>query len=175
MTLSTVLELALLALVTAAAVHDLRTRRIPNRLLLLALAMALPLQAAGGATALLSGLAGVACGVALFLPLYLLRGMAAGDVKLLAAVGAFAGPAATVQIAVLAWCVGGLMGLALVLVRGQLRAVLANLRALLAPLLWRLAGLAPPPAMPPAPSVGGLPYGLAIALATAAVVCAHHA
>ena len=173
MPVPTLIDLTLLALVTAAAILDLRCRRIPNRLLLLALAVALPLQGANGG--LLAGLAGAACGLLLFLPLYLLRGMAAGDVKLLAAVGAFAGPAATCRIAVLAWCVGGLLGLAMVAARGQLRAVLANLRALLAPLLWRLAGLAPPPAAPPAPSVGGMPYGLAIALATIGLLWARHA
>lgn len=175
MPLQTVIELALLALVAAAGVHDLLSRRIPNLLLLLALAVALPLQAGLGGTAVLDALAGLALGLLLFLPLYLLRGMAAGDVKLLATVGAFAGPAATFQIAVLAWCVGGLMALAIIIGRGQLRAALANLRDLLRPLLLRLAGLpAPPPALV-RPSVGGMPYGLAIALATIAVVWARHA
>jgi prepilin peptidase CpaA len=175
MPLPTVLDLVLLALVSAAAVHDLRARRIPNRLLLLALAVAVPLQAAGGGAALLSGLAGAGCGLALFLPLYLLRGMAAGDVKLLATVGAFAGPAATCRIALLAWCVGGLMALALIVARGQVGAALANLRALLRPLWLRLAGLPALPAPLARPSVGGLPYGVAVALATIGVLWVRHA
>lgn len=174
MPVQTLLDLALLALVTAAAMRDLLSRKIPNRLLLLGLAVALPLQAALGAAALLDGVAGAACGLLLFLPLYLLRGMAAGDVKLLATVGAFAGPAATCRIAVLAWCAGGLMALAVVVARGQGRVVLAKLRALLHPLLLRLAGLALAPAAP-RPSAGGLPYGLAIALATIGVLGARHA
>lgn len=174
MPLQTVIELALLALVAAAGVFDLLSRRIPNRLLLLAWAAALPLQAGLGGPALLGALGGAAVGLLLFLPLYLLRGMAAGDVKLLATVGAFAGPGATFQIGVLAWCVGGVMALAIIVGRGRVRAALANLRELLLPLWLRVAGL-PAPATLSRPSVGDMPYGLAIALATVAVVWARHA
>jgi prepilin peptidase CpaA len=166
--------MSLLVLVTLAGVSDLLSRRIPNRLLLVALAAALPLQAAAGAAGLLDGLGGAACGLFLFLPLYLLRGMAAGDVKLLATVGAFTGPAAVCQIGVTAWCIGGLMALVMIVGRGQLRAVLANLRDLLRPLLLRLAGLPPLSAEPAPPSVGGMPYGVAIALAAIAFVLDHH-
>jgi prepilin peptidase CpaA len=168
------LDMSLLLLVTLAGVHDLRSRRIPNSLLLVALAAALPLQAAKGATGLLDGLGGAACGLLLFLPLYLLRGMAAGDVKLLATIGALAGPAAVFQIAVSTWCIGGVMALAIILFRGQVRAVLATLLDLLQPLLMNLAGMPPPPPGPSRPSVGGMPYGLAIALATIAFVWGRH-
>jgi prepilin peptidase CpaA len=174
MPVQTTLDMSLLVLVTLAGVHDLLSRRIPNRLLLVALAAALPLQAAGGAAGLLDGLGGAACGLLLFLPLYLLRGMAAGDVKLLATVGAFAGPATVIQIGVTTWCIGGVMALAMVLCRGQGRAALANLRELLRPLLLRLAGMPATPAVLSRPSVGGMPYGLAIALATIAFVWGRH-
>jgi prepilin peptidase CpaA len=163
MPVQTCLELALLALVAGAAVSDLATRRIPNKLLLLALLAAIPLQSAAGAV--VPALLGLATGLLLFLPLYLLRGMAAGDVKLMATVGAFAGPAATFQIAILAWCAGGAMALVLLACRGRLRAALANLRSLLRPLLMRAAGM-PALAEPAGPSVGSMPYGLAIALGT---------
>ncbi|MCS0658905.1 A24 family peptidase [Massilia terrae] len=170
-----ILDLALLALVTLAGAQDLLSRRIPNRLLLVAWAVALPLQAGLGGAGLLDGLIGAGVGLLLFLPLYLLRGMAAGDVKLLATVGAFAGPAATFQIAVLAWCVGGVMALAIIVGRGHVRAALRNLRDLLRPIWLRLAGLPALPATLSRPGVGDMPYGLAIALATVAVVWARHA
>ncbi|GAB3407794.1 prepilin peptidase [Massilia agilis] len=172
MPVQTCLELALLVLVLAAAASDLATRRIPNVLLLLAWLVALPLQLAAGALA--DCLLGALAGLLLFLPLYLLRGMAAGDVKLMATVGAFAGPAAALHIALLAWCAGGVMALVLVAFQRRLRAACANLRDLLRPMLLRAAGM-PLAATPlPRPSVGAMPYGLAVALATVGWLWAGH-
>lgn len=169
------LHLALLALVVLAAATDLARRRIPNRLLLAGLLAAAALHLAGAAPAgaLLAGLGGAATGLLLFLPLYCARGMAAGDVKLLAAVGAFTGPYAVLQIALFTVCAGGLMALAVVVARGRLRALLVNVGCLLRPWLMRLAGM-PALAEPmPAPSVGSIPYGVAIALGTALFVGRH--
>src|SRR5690349_13601453 len=66
----------------AAAIVDLRTRRIPNVLTICALVVgiALNLWRAGGAGALSSG-AGLLTGLAAFLPFYLAGGFGAGDVK----------------------------------------------------------------------------------------------
>jgi prepilin peptidase CpaA len=177
MSATPLLETLLVALVVIAATWDLAARRIPNRLLLLAWMLALPLHAATPQPlAALGGcLAGALVGLGLFLPFYLLRGMAAGDVKLMATVGAIAGPDAGFTIALLAWCAGGLMALAMLLVRGRARIAGANLRALLRPLLMRLAGI-PAVAEPLAgPSAGAMPYGLAIALGTLYAVWRHHA
>jgi prepilin peptidase CpaA len=176
MAAASVLELLLVALVATAAVWDLATRRIPNRLLLLAWCLALPLHAAAPAPlAALGGcLAGALVGLALFLPFYLLRGMAAGDVKLMATVGALAGPDSAAAIALLSWCAGGVMALAMIVAQGRVRAAWDNLRALLRPLLMRLAGI-PAVAEPLAhPSVGAMPYGLAVALGTLYSVWAGH-
>jgi prepilin peptidase CpaA len=169
-------ELALVLLVAAAGVTDLAARRIPNRLLLAGLALAFGLRAFGPAPggALLAALAGAAVGLLLFLPLYLVRGMAAGDVKLMATVGAFAGPADALDIAVLTWCAGGLMALAIIVCRGRLRSAAGNVRDLLRPLLMRAAGI--PAATEPMrePSVGSMPYGLAIAIGTLLVLVSRH-
>jgi prepilin peptidase CpaA len=48
----------------------------------------------------------------LFLPLYLLRAMGAGDVKLMAALGSFVGPVETVNLALSIFAVGGVIALA---------------------------------------------------------------
>lgn len=170
------LDLSLLLLVVSAAVSDLATRRIPNRLLLAGLMWALGLQllARAPGAALLAGLAGAATGLLVFLPLYLLRGMAAGDVKLMATVGAFAGPFDALQIAVLAWCVGGVMGLLIIVSKGRLRAAASNVADLLRPLLMRVAGM--PAAAEPMrhASVGSMPYGLAIAVGALLMLAARH-
>ncbi|CAN7664111.1 prepilin peptidase [Pseudoduganella sp. LjRoot289] len=173
----TAIEVLLLWLVLQAAVTDLALRKIPNALVLSGLLLALVLRGlAGPLQAMLSSwLAGMLAGFFLFLPLYLLRGMAAGDVKLMAMVGAFVGPAQALDIALLSFAAGGVLGLVLMAAGGQLRRGLANLAALLHPLLLRLAGV---PLMPvplrPGQSVGGMPYGVAVALGTLGVVLSPH-
>ncbi|KFI05113.1 prepilin peptidase [Massilia sp. BSC265] len=157
------LDTLLLLLVVAAAINDLASRRIPNLLLLGGLAGALVLHAVSPdpGAALLNSLGGAVTGLLIFMPFYLVRGMAAGDVKMMATVGAFTGPAVALQVAILAFCAGGVMALAFLLYRGRLGMALSNLWGLVKPALLRL------PAVPAAyESAGSMPYGLAIAAGT---------
>ncbi|MES2126994.1 MAG: prepilin peptidase [Pseudomonadota bacterium] len=172
MFLQSCLDLSLLALVCAAGVRDLMVRQIPNRLLAAGLAVALSLHVAAGTLA--AGIGGALFGLLLFLPLYVLRGMAAGDVKLMATVGAFTGPALVLHICVASCCIGGVMGIAVVLACGRGRALLANLRALLRPAWMQMLGMPAAPEAMPGPSVGSIPYGLAIALGTLLVLSLRH-
>lgn len=171
------LEFMLLWLVLQAAVTDVALRRIPNVLVLCGLLIALVLHWLTGPPGVLlaTWLAGMATGFFLFLPLYALRGMAAGDVKLMAMAGAFAGPAAALQIAGLACLTGGVLALAMTLANGRWRILWRNLKTILQPLLLRLAGvpLLPVPLSREA-SAGNIPYGVAIALGTAGVVLQAH-
>jgi prepilin peptidase CpaA len=159
----------LLLMVSIAAVNDLATRRIPNSLLLAGLTGALFLHAlsAEPGAALLSAFGGTLVGLAIFLPFYLVRGMAAGDVKMMAVIGFFTGPAEAFQIAVFTWCAGGAMALFLVLLRSRLRLALVNIGHLLSGLLTPGAKLADT-ALPQ--SAGSMPYGLAIAAGTIVVL-----
>lgn len=161
------LDTLLLLMVCAAAITDLQSRRIPNRLLLAGMLGALVLRLLSPAplTALLGWLGGAALGLVLFLPFYLLRGMAAGDVKMMAAVGAFTGPGDALYIAILAWCVGGVMALAVIVCKGRLRLALANIWAILRPMLLHLPR-GPAPGSPGQPGAGTIPYGVAIAVGT---------
>jgi prepilin peptidase CpaA len=154
----------LLLLVSIAAVNDLATRKIPNRLLLIGLACALLLRllSTHPGTALLTALGGMLAGLAIFLPFYLLRGMAAGDVKLMAVIGAFTGAEDALLIAVMAWCAGGVMALAIVLTRGRLRLVLDNLKNMLASLIHGRSAFVSEPQQ----GAGSMPYGVAIAAGT---------
>lgn len=79
------LDLLLVLMVVLAAASDLLSRRIPNILLLAGSlsALALHLFSDSPAASVLNAFAGAATGLLVFLPLYLARGMAAGDVKLL--------------------------------------------------------------------------------------------
>lgn len=156
-------EVVLFLLVSIAAIHDLATRRISNRLLLAGLACALFLGLLSGnpGASLLMALAGMLVGLAMFLPFYLMRGMAAGDVKMMAVVGAFTGPDGAFEVAVLSWCAGGVMTLLVVLLRGRLRLVLGNLGRMLGGTVTPGVGIVEPSGQT---SAGVIPYGPAIAL-----------
>jgi prepilin peptidase CpaA len=165
-------DVVLLLMVSIAAVNDLATRRIPNRLLLAGLGGALLLHVLSGnpGQALLGALGGMALGLAVFLPFYVVRGMAAGDVKMMAVVGAFTGPGEALEVAVLTWCAGGVMALCLVLARSRLRLALVNIGHLLSGLM--VPGLRMRD-MTLQQSAGAMPYGLAIAIGTIVVLVRH--
>jgi prepilin peptidase CpaA len=170
------LDLLLMLMVVLAAASDLLTRRIPNLLLLAGSAGAITLHLLSNSpsAALLAGFAGAATGLLVFLPLYCLRGMAAGDVKLMAAAGFFSTPLEVLHLALLSVCAGGVMALAVVIAQGRLRACAANVRHLLRPIWMRIAGVRLAPEPMPGPSVGAIPYGLAIASGTLLLMAQRH-
>jgi prepilin peptidase CpaA len=73
-------------------------------------------------------LAGTAVGLGLLLPAYAIGGMGAGDVKLLAGVGAWLGATTTFYAFCVSAIFGGLLAVAMVLVFGQWRKHWAQLR-----------------------------------------------
>jgi prepilin peptidase CpaA len=166
----------LIALVLAACLQDLSVRKIPNRIVWCGLSCAGALHLASGTplNLITDGLAGAAVGLLAFLPLYCLRGMAAGDVKLMAMVGAFTGPVLAFEIALATFCAGGVLALAMVIGHGSWRQLALNLRALLRPVFMRLIGIPAAREDMPGGSVGGMPYGLAIAFATCLMLWMRH-
>jgi prepilin peptidase CpaA len=168
------LDLCLTILVVSAAVTDLAIRKIPNLFLLLAWCAVIGLHLADTAPvpAIGTALGGALVGFALFLPLYVVRGMAAGDVKLMATVGLFLGPAETVQACILTWCAGGVMALVMILFKRRWADAFVNLRSLLMPMLR--IGPTVQAASLVRPSVGSMPYGLAITVATLWLLTQRH-
>ncbi len=73
----------------------------------------------------------------MFLPFFLLGGMGAGDVKLMAALGAWLGPAEAFAIAIYASLAGGVLALGVALATGYLRTALRNVGRLLK-FWWRV-------------------------------------
>lgn len=151
-----VLGLGLLASCLAlAALSDARHRRIPNALVLVTLLAGLLLNAFGpqpfrdndglfamypGALGWGASLLGALVALLLFLPFYALRVLGAGDVKLFAAVGAFAGPAASVNLALCVLLAGGLLALARMVMERNSRLVMRNTLAALGQMLPGSAG-----------------------------------
>ena len=159
----TVSEQAILVVCLIACVTDLRTRRIPNALTFGAAAIALGFGlVTQGWSGLGSAAAGWGVGCALFLPWFLLGGMGAGDVKLLAALGAWSGPGTAVWIALYAGLAGGPLALIVALARGYARESFRNLWMLL--MFWRVAGVQPMPTLTLSTANSPrLPYALPIA------------
>jgi prepilin peptidase CpaA len=170
------LDLLLMFMVVLAATNDLLTRRIPNLLLLAGSlgALALHLCSPTPGPALLGAFGGAATGLLVFLPLYCLRGMAAGDVKLMAAAGFFSAPQEVLYLALLSVCAGGVMALVMIIASGRVRAAAVNVRSLLRPLWMRMAGMPLAPEPLPVPSVGNIPYGVAIASAALLLLAQRH-
>ena len=111
-------HVAVVVLVAAATMCDLKTRRIPNSLTLGAAAVALVLQLAlAGWPGLGFAASGWLLGLVLFFPVFALGGMGAGDVKLLAAIGAWLGPVGAAWTALYGALAGGIMALGVVLVQ----------------------------------------------------------
>jgi prepilin peptidase CpaA len=86
------------ALVVAVAFFDLRERRIPNFLVFPAALLGLAVNALAGWQGLLFSLKGLGLGFALLFIPYILGGMKAGDVKFLAAIGAFVGAPEIIRV-----------------------------------------------------------------------------
>jgi prepilin peptidase CpaA len=166
----------LAALLVIAVMADLRSRRIPNRIVMvgMGLAMALHTFALATATPSLAGrewwapLAGLAIGLALLMPLHLLQAMGAGDVKLMAMVGTFIGAPATLTAALYTLLAGGLLSLVYMFGRGVASQTLANLRLMLTDWALRASTGQGVRLAPLHTTAARLPYGVAIAVGTAA-------
>ncbi|MGH8858031.1 MAG: A24 family peptidase [Polaromonas sp.] len=165
---------ALALLVLTALLFDVRQRRVPNQLVLLALGVGLLINLIGpqagprmaglfttmpGALGVKGAALGALVGLAVFLPLYLLRAMGAGDVKLMAGIGSFVGPATAVNLALFILVTGGVLAVARMLWARKSRWVMANVVAALGQMLPGSAGTFDPATQ----SVDRMPYGVAIA------------
>jgi prepilin peptidase CpaA len=159
-----IFQVILVLLVAIAAVYDMRFRRIPNWLVLTGLVLGLGLntflfQWRGAGASLL----GIGLAFAIYFPLYLLRGMGAGDVKLMAAIGAIVGAANWFGIFVVSALLGGLAATLLLLSRGKLVNSLWNIGFLFQRLFSLKAPYARDELDLSSPKSVKLPHGVAIA------------
>jgi prepilin peptidase CpaA len=163
------LQIVLALVAGLSALSDLRSRTIPNWLTGGGLAAAVLAQVAVhgwlGAQA-----AGLGFGVAtlIYVPLFLLRVMGGGDVKMMAAIGAAVGPGNWLAIFLITSILGGPIALVTILLRGRFGKTMRNIGAI----LWQLARLRAPHEADPEldvahPKSVGLPHGAVIALGVA--------
>jgi prepilin peptidase CpaA len=167
--LSSPRDAVLIGLLLTAAVIDWRTCRIPNWLTVGGMLFGLLYNAvAHGFTAgLLPALAGLAVGLVLLLPLYVLRVMGAGDVKLMAAVGAVLGAPAILYAVVCTFIAGGAAALLFALYHRSAQRMTGNVMEIVQHMAFAaMVGVRPTRAAPTRASVGKLPYAMSIAAGT---------
>jgi prepilin peptidase CpaA len=149
---------------------DVKTRRIPNYLTLASALAGLGFQLGyHGWPGLKDGALGLVLGFGLLMPFYLMGGLGAGDVKALAAMGAWLGPWRTLILFAYMGFAGGVLALGVLWWRGLLGAKLRQAWIFLVNHLLLRHGGAGPRASP-YPQVPGIPYGVALALGMA-VLC----
>ena len=155
-------QTAALVVGSVACVTDIWSRRVPNWLTFSAAALGL------AAHTLLPigqgpiwGLVGFLAGLAVFFPFFALGGLGAGDVKLMAALGAWLGWQDTVWTAAYGAIAGGVIAVVLSLRSGYLGQALSNLKGILT--TWWLIGVRPLPEHTLAEGRGPrLPYAIPI-------------
>ncbi len=160
----------LIILLAAAAVSDYRTFKIPNVLtgggILFALVYntAVPPAYHAGWT---WAPAGMLLGFAVMLPMYALRAMGAGDVKLMAMAGAFLGVEGTAYALVFSFVTAGIAAFVFAASNRVTGRMLVNARELLRGMMWSAVAAGRPSVQPASiQSVGKLAYGISIALGT---------
>lgn len=155
--------MVLTVFLAAAVIEDLARQRISNVLTFSAALLALTLHVhAAGFSGMLNGLGGLAVGLGVFLPFFLMGGMGAGDVKAMAAAGAFLAPWPSLLAAGLSLVAGGVLGLAVLIWRGGFisRSLLFRV-----PMAKRRSAVVPAGMM-----AQRFPYALAIATGTLSAV-----
>jgi prepilin peptidase CpaA len=162
-------EAILIALVLGAAVYDVRYRRIPNWLSVggVLIGLALNTFLYQGWPGLRFALIGLAAAFGVYFLLYALRAMGAGDVKLMAAVGAIVGWQNWFGTFLVTAVVGGVMALILVATRGRVKRTLWNVGFILNELKsGRPAYMGKEELDVHSPKALGLPHGAVIAVGT---------
>ena len=124
-------KLVSLTLIVAAWI-DGRQLRVPNWITLpMVIGGLVYCMSVGGWQGLGCGLLGMCVGLLCLLPLYVVGGMGAGDVKLMAGVGAWLGWKITFYAFCVSTVVGAIMAVAMVLYRRSFRKHYANLLMIL--------------------------------------------
>jgi prepilin peptidase CpaA len=168
----------LLLLLCMAAFQDFRSYRIGNKLVIPGAALGVLLNTIlPEGSGFIEAIAGWGVGLLLLLPFYLLRTLGAGDVKLVAMVGAFVGLHEIFVVLLYIMITGGVLALLVAFFRGKLRQLIENFVVMLlmvlsfkksGPLKEKLSVLEVG-----STSIEKLPYGVAIAAGTAIFLVMH--
>lgn len=158
----TAFDAGALVIAAGAALTDVRGARIPNVLTASGALLGLVAHASwSGGAGIGSSALGAATGLVVFFPFFALGGMGGGDVKLMAAIGAWIGWRDVITTALYAAVAGGVLALVVALAHGYLATALGNLGRLVR--WWRTVGVRPEPSLTLSGGRGPrLPYAVPI-------------
>jgi prepilin peptidase CpaA len=172
--------IGLVAFLVLACLTDFRSRRIPNVLVGVGVILAIFFQAAtvkggglfvstgAGGLGVWSALLGVLAALLLLLPVYAVRWLGAGDVKLMAMVGAWLGAPAIFWAMLWTAVAGGVLSIVFMLATRSGSTVFQNFQVMANPLLQRILGAQSwldrgEAQTAPLKPTGRMPYAFAIA------------
>jgi prepilin peptidase CpaA len=155
-----------LALTLAAGYTDLRERRIPNWLTVPGLFIGLSVHTwLGGWRGALTSLEGAGLALMILLPLVLMRGLGAGDWKLMGAIGACLGPLMMLFVLVASSLITGLLAMVRMAMMGRVKSTLRNMFVLVQGFI--AFGMKPNPEISlDTPGLIKLPFGATVAVGT---------
>lgn len=160
----------LLGLLVIASVSDYATYKIPNWLTVSGMLFGLTYNSAVPFStnphhAFLWAAGGLLIGLFTMLPLYVMKIMGAGDVKLMAMVGAFLGVTDTVYVILFSFITGGVAALGFALANRAVTRMLVNIKNISQIfILTAISGFKPEVNLEKEKSVGKLPYGICISI-----------
>ena len=158
-------QFGLVGILSVAVVTDLQTRKIYNWLTFPAILAGIGLNVAiGGWAGLQTSLLGLFLGSLVFVVGFFMGAMGAGDVKLMAAIGAWMGWPYTLAAVIYVTIVGGVIALGAAALNGSLNQLFKNI-------YWFFVGLVTPGAKASASltqsAAPPVAYGVSIAIGTA--------
>jgi prepilin peptidase CpaA len=170
--LSGTAQILLGILTLVAAGFDIRYRRIPNWLVLAGIVTGAAWNLyASGWSGLGHAATGLGLGFALYFPLYLLRARGAGDVKLLAAVGAIVGPGNCFWVFLLTAILGGVIAMIVLVLHKRVGHTFFNMSFIMSDLTKLRAPYKSSDELDVTTAKGmRLPHGAMIAVGTAAFI-----
>lgn len=170
------IQILLAATVLIAAGTDIRKREIPNWLTFGAILAGLVAHPAlSGWAGLKLSVVGFLVAALIFLPLFALRFLGGGDVKLMGAIGALAGTDGLLVVFLLDALLAGLAAIVLIVVRGRVRQTLRNIATGLRSITKGRAPHEDNPEMEAGSERSlGMPRGVTIALATLLLLFGMH-
>lgn len=169
----------LLLLLFVAAWQDFRSYHISNTIVFLGALLGVLLNTSLPAgIGIFESLMGWCIGLLLLLPLYLLRMMGAGDIKLMAMVGAFVGTSDILGVFLNTLITGGVLAFIISLQQGMAGRLMENLTHMLQTIFTinKIDSLSNnPPVLGKTPtSIGKIPYAIAIAIGTVIFLTTNH-